>query len=55
MKRFWHRSIITLFFAGMVLAACGGTAPTTPPSGSTESPPQSTAPTAAPNQPTQAP
>lgn len=55
MKRFWHRSIITLFFAGMVLAACGGTTPATPPSGSTESPPQSTAPTAAPNQPTQAP
>jgi ABC-type branched-chain amino acid transport systems, periplasmic component len=55
MKRFWHSSIINLFFAGMVLAACGGAPPATPPSGSTESPTQSTAPTAAPAQPTQAP
>ncbi len=55
MKHFWHSSIITLFFASMVLAACGGAPPATPPSGSTESPTQSTAPTAAPAQPTQAP
>jgi len=55
MKRFWHSSIINLFFAGMVLAACGGAPPATPPSGSTESPTQSIAPTAAPTQPTQAP
>jgi ABC-type branched-subunit amino acid transport system substrate-binding protein len=55
MQRFWHSSIITLFFAGMVLSACGGAPPATSPSGSTESPTQSTAPTAAPAQPTQAP
>lgn len=54
MKRIWHGPLVVMLFAGIILAACGGAPPSTPPSGATgtESPqPQTTAPTTAPQQP----